>query len=89
MDAGRRAAAIDRAPVAPKWVWKLQARRRLSALGLLDALDAWLALDATRAAEWDAASQINRDDDLTRAFAVVAGMTADDIDTFFREAAKL
>lgn len=88
-DAGRIAAAIDRAPEAPHRVTKLQAMRRMQDMGIWAAFGNWRAANVDAAEEWTAAHMIHRNDPWTRQVAADLGMTEADIDTFFREAAKL
>lgn len=87
-DSGRLAAAIDRAPEAPRIVSKLQAMRQMKAIGIWDDFTSWLVLNPDQAEEWDAAHEIARTDRWTRTVAIEFGMNDDAVDTFFREAAK-
>lgn len=87
-DAGRIAAAIDRAPEAPHSVSKLQAMRQMQSDGIWNDFTAWRALNPQQSAEWDAAHEIHRRDQWTRAVAAEFGMNDAAVDRFFREAAK-
>lgn len=87
--AARLADAIDRAPRPPRKIRKLELYRHAKALRIWDAFETWLQADAEREAEWNLAVEIWIDDPLTIEAQKAMGMTDAELDTFFREAAKL
>ncbi len=84
----RLAAAIDRAPRPPQAITRLQVRRQLEAMDLWTQFSLWLASHPSQSTEWQLANEIHIDDPWTQQVADDLGMGADEIDTFFREAAK-
>ena len=86
----REVFAVETAPVSvPQQVTMRQARLELLSRGLLDDVDAVIAV-AGRAAqiEWEYASTVDRDNPVIAAVQQQQGMTDEQIDDLFREAAK-
>jgi hypothetical protein len=79
------------APVVPRTVTPLQARRALRAAGLLATVNAWVASQADEdiKAAWEFASVIKRHDPLTLGAAAALGLTDAQLDGLFLAAAKL
>ena len=86
----REVFALEPAPVfVPQQVTMRQARLELLSRDLLDDVDAVIAV-AERAAqiEWDYASTVDRDNSVIAVVQQQQGMTDEQIDDLFREAAK-
>ena len=86
----REVFAVETAPVSvPQQVTMRQARLELLSRDLLDDVDAVIAV-AGRAAqiEWEYASTVDRDNPVIAAVQQQQGMTDEQIDDLFREAAK-
>ena len=77
-------------PVVPQSVTPLQARRALLAAGLLDDVEAYVALQdqAVRLA-WDYALEVRRDNAIIVAAAAALGWSAQQLDQLFIQAATL
>jgi hypothetical protein len=76
-------------PPVPATITPLQARRSLRSFGLMDDVEAALAVadDDTREA-WEYAIEIHRDDPVLLALAEHIGITSDMLDDLFRDAAR-
>lgn len=66
-----------------------QARLKLLELGLLDSLEVIITTNRAWQIEWEFATEVKRDSPLVDAVAAQAGMTDEQLDTMFKEAAKL
>lgn len=66
-----------------------QARLKLLELGLLDSLEVIITTNRAWQIEWDFATEVKRDSPLVDAVATQAGMTDEQLDAMFKEAAKL
>jgi hypothetical protein len=75
----------------PEQITPRQARLALHSAGLLDAVEAALALPENRAAQitWEYALEINRSDQLIATFGALLGLTSSQIDDLFKIAATL
>ncbi|CAN8142811.1 hypothetical protein THIOSC15_820001 [uncultured Thiomicrorhabdus sp.] len=81
---------IPNVPV-PQVVTMRQARLELLNMGLLDSVNATLAQlnNAQAQIEWDYSNEVQRDNALINALSSALGLSSDDIDNLFIEAAKL
>jgi len=78
--------------IIPQSVTPLQARKILRAYGLYDTVSAWIASEACTDAqrdEWEYAIEIRRDNETLALAAVSLGLTAEQLDQMFIDAAKL
>ena len=75
----------------PQEVTMRQARLELLNRGLLDSVNATLATlnNAQAQIEWDYSNEVQRDNELINALSSALGLSQDDIDSLFIEAAKL
>lgn len=71
-------------PITPR-----QARLKLLEVGLLDDLEAIISTNRAWQIEWEYATEVRRDSPLIDAIATQAGMTSEQIDQLFVEAAAL
>jgi hypothetical protein len=86
--------AIDEAlalgPVPPNTISMRQCRLQLLALDLLDDIDAAVgSMDRAAQIEWEYANDVTRGFPLVVAMQQLLGMTDEDVDQFFTDAAKL
>jgi len=75
--------------VIPQSISPRQARLKLLEAGLLDELEAIITTNRAWQIEWEYATEVKRDSPLIDAVASEAGLTSDQIDSLFIEAAKL
>lgn len=82
-------AAIDRSPVAPQRVEKLQLVRWLHNEGLLATVKAAVDGNADAKREWEAAANIRCGGKIANGVATILGLDEAGVDAMFRGAAKL
>lgn len=77
-------------PPVPQSVYPLQIRKALRAAGLMGQVKAILTQSGEDVQEaWEYASIITRDNAMLQGAAQALGLTSEQVDTLFREAAKL
>ena len=79
----------QKAVEVPRVITPRQARLKLFELGLLDGLEAIITTNRAWKIEWEYATEVRRDSPLIDAVASQEGMTSEQIDQLFVEAAAL
>ena len=73
----------------PKIITMRQARLQLLEVGLLDYIEALVALDRKSQIEWEYANQIERESPLITILGQALNLDSDAIDNMFREASQI